>query len=375
MENLNDKNESIAFDMLDATSRLPKPLRPFWAWSTSLSAENRPTPKTAKAIAYETLASAGVAMAIGAASVSMAVDAIQTYSALGLIMAAATAAPAFLLAGNAKVKGGSVVIHHASHGTGKQRNWLAELVGIATLVQPVQVYWDDHKIHHFRSKVATVDDPDGKLISDLGFRPGMSVEEGWKLVWKALLSPVTHAGFIRTRLAHNFFRWKKDPSRTLASWVFWTLAFGAAGGAGFAAELAVFLPVAMAAGNMAALLELFTRHPWLTTATGKDRTKDLSNYRFYGSLPPANLRSLAGLKWMVRQVGAGIERAFTAPIDLGWHAAHHMVLDKQPHREQPAWANAAEAIGTDGLGKGVRIHTSVRAAIRYWLEALSKEGP
>lgn len=272
-----------------------------------------------------------------------------------------------MLAAHAKVKTASVIVHHTGHGQGPLPVWLGrpavELLGILALVQPVEVYRSEHRLHHrYRSFARPEFDPDAALIVHWGFFVGMTVEEGWRTVRRTLMSPRVHAELIVGRLRHNFTVSAAGTRRALVAWLLWGMIGLAALATQTLGAIAIYLLLSMIAGNIASMLELLSRHLWLIEGfDDAERQRALSNLR----LP----ESSEATPWLKRLFGA-LDRHVVYPLDLAWHGLHHLAKDVRPYRDQPAWSNPDDAHAPHIESSGLIRHRSSLAAIRYWLERL-----
>ncbi|WP_367155159.1 hypothetical protein [Methylomonas sp. HYX-M1] len=285
-----------------------------------------------------------------------------------------------ILLGNAQLYAASVLIHHTGHGHGAKPRWfgklLAELAGILTLRQPLEVYRATHGLHHSESRFARAGlDPDASFVQKQGFQLGDSV---WLSYWKLLrlvLNVKLQYKLIKKRLTLTF-AWQDGRLRNVAAGIIWTVILWTV------IHLAVFLPfvilliLAMVVGNFSAIAELLSRHKWFVEIDDEtNRQWVLSHARFYGALPPVEGASVgAWLLWFSKILQAVIERSLVGAGDLGWHIAHHVRWDLDEYHGQPAWCNPVYAYYPylDQLGSE-KIYWSTAEAIDAWFLAMEEQ--
>jgi len=297
---------------------------------------------------------------------------------------AALAGSGVLFAG-LKVRGSSVLLHHATHGLGfanKRLNRLAgEWAGIVTLSGAgFDEYRRVHSRHHAHASFAQRGlDEEAEGLFELGFQPGRSQRTLWRTFWLTQVNPVWHAQQSWARLRSNFF--DGPVLRRVAAWALW-------GGAGTSAAAAGWLPgflggvVAplLLVGNIASYWELTSRHIWMVTSAheGRARQLDLSHGRLMVPMPPAHWGLKSTFNFIASVAAKAVARWAVVPADLAFHFAHHAGWDRRPHGAPPAWADAALAY-SDQLRAdpeiATQIHTSLRAALGAWFARLEKEAP
>lgn len=91
-------------------------------------------------------------------------------------------------------------------------NWLhpyiADFNSSVLFLQDFKAYKEEHLSHHKISVVASIIDPDMAFMWQLGFKPGMSKQELWKVLINNIVNPVSklHRLFFATRIKTTFRR-------------------------------------------------------------------------------------------------------------------------------------------------------------------------
>jgi fatty acid desaturase len=77
------------------------------------------------------------------------------------------------------------LLHHASHGDfGSRSRFIGELAGATAITISFQQYRFEHRLHH--AGLTNEDDPDQRAITNLGFRPGLSIRGYRKLLYRLM---------------------------------------------------------------------------------------------------------------------------------------------------------------------------------------------
>jgi hypothetical protein len=301
---------------------------------------------------------------------------------------------AVLLFAHIKVKASAVLIHHATHRQLLHPRWMsdaarlrlnrgvAEFIGILSLSAPFDIYkkgednQGGHDAHHAYKSFATLRDDEARGLYALGFRPGTSRADLWRLFWRTLFSPGFHAREAARRIKANVGAggWQRRWTAG-AIWVSMTAAAAVAQVLpGFL--LGCVLPL-LAAGNVASFLELVSRHRWLVdTVDPRRRHHELSHGRFQGAMPPDEGALLAWLGWVACMVMALVGRITVVPGDLAWHIAHHIGLERLETQGPPAWVDAASSYSAlfwrdEALSS--QSHATLASAIDAWFVALEQQ--
>lgn len=285
----------------------------------------------------------------------------------------------------AKLAGSAVLIHfigahRQGFGDRDLDEVLAAVIGIATMNPTAEAYAAAHRLHHANDTFATLADPDARLLYDLGLRPGRSYRALLGCFYTAPLRWALHGPMTWARLVHTFGpaqpRWRRA-----TAFVLWGgLAAAALAGGWFGALLlGAVLPLLMG-GNVAAFIELASRHRFLITGpTGRDRQRDLSHGRHLLAWWPG-----AGAPWWrwallpLSLLAAVVARLVILPGDLGLHDRHHTAAPVTRRLARWSWTNATYAYGHLPEKDVARVSghvTSIRAAVHGWLHDLSLEAP
>lgn len=291
------------------------------------------------------------------------------------------------LAGHAKVKAASVLVHHTGHGQGMKPKRVgiiaASAVRILMLTQSLLIYKEGHDPHHRDKDFARAgQDPDATFVQEgLGVKQGASIEESAGKLRTALRSPLLHTRLILKRLGMNIWNCR-EPLRTVCAWFMWAMIVVAVYPSGMLGFFSTLLIILMIPGNQSSIRELVTRHDWnIDTPPGADRQWDLSKFRFPGVLvPKVSPKSFRGMcEWagFWASTARAIEyRLAVVPGDLHWHGGHHVGWDRSLYEGQPMWANASYAYSSKYLDMTEgKIFWAEKDARDAWLVKSAYSGP
>lgn len=283
-----------------------------------------------------------------------------------------------LLFGNAQLYGASIIIHHTGHGQGirpkRLGRWIAELTGILLLRQSASHYRKEHGIHHGQKTFALAGlDPDAIFIERLEFRSGDSVATSNQRLRSVLVSPKVHGRLIRKRLLMNFAR-KSEPFRSSIAWVIWSFILAGVWNYDVLPAFGLLLLFSLIMGNIAMMLELFSRHKWFIQVKDESsRQWVLSHARFYGAEPPDKGASFwLWFKWLGYTLQAVCEKLLVGAGDLQWHIGHHYGWDRNDYEGQPTWANPQFAYAPYITKLEGKVFWSTNSAIQAWFQELAK---
>ncbi|HEY6251729.1 MAG TPA: fatty acid desaturase [Candidatus Angelobacter sp.] len=230
-----------------------------------------------------------------------------------------------------------IVIHHQClhHQFSGSRFWdqvVGELVSLLTLTQDFSSYQADHIGDHHSKKLATLRDPDLRLLFELGFQPGTNVRTLWHHLCLTLIASRFHLKLIRFRLRSNFLTAR--PHRRIMAVGSWAalLSFAWFHHLLLAIILAYLFPTIFLY-NISALLQYLSEHQWarikLPGETDKLHLARLTKGRFVGEpAPPADLpipqAIVAWIRWILRMLLIHLPaRIFVLVGDLPAHDWHH----------------------------------------------------
>lgn len=276
-------------------------------------------------------------------------------------------------------------VHHAAHDNlfpSQQANNLAGgLASILAWVSPLELYREDHKVHHNRP--AAQDDEDLRFLIDIaGLQPGLPVEEYWRRFWRTLVSPRFHGRYLAARFRSQLIN--APMKHRVAAWA-WVIAVALlllVASNPLAILLGYLIPVLLLQ-QMAAWVGMLGLHTWTRvddgTRTRREMTAALTHARFFGEPTPSD--ELRGLRRWTAWTGWGLRLAT-------WHLAIRMAFVQADlpshdyHHDWPAgdWANHAYA-RRDAIASGQRstpLYTEVwglRAAIQATFESLAALPP
>jgi hypothetical protein len=173
---------------------------------------------------------------------SVGFDVVQTFAVLGISVAVSSFAIAqsdssigvipidWILTVHGLRKLRLTIMHACSHhsifANRKFNQWLGESISILTLTPNFKRYQKGHNgTHHSSNKLMTPGDETYEyLITTVGFRLGMTVEEAWRHLWTTLFSPEFHIRQFIGRLKATFL--SESPSHNLLSLAFWSSILG-----------------------------------------------------------------------------------------------------------------------------------------------------
>jgi len=291
-----------------------------------------------------------LALVVSMTMVQLLLDLAVDHPLLGAVLAPAIVVNLAVLVGRLRAQ--QVVFgHHAVHlsfcgGNRRVNRIIAEAATVITLSQNPPDYRDDHvKVHHKIRTFTTPDDPDAAFLIRLGFRPGMSRRDLYRLLVKSLLSPRYHFIFTMARLHSSFVSASPVHRALCALWVLVLAVLATKLG-----SVEFLLGVALPLGplyHMSALLQFTSEHRWMVgPIVGHDPREYASRNqgRFaLAPLPRADLtgtkRVAAWLKWSVCQAGELLFRAAVTVGDLPAHDLHHVV--GLVRRRPESWVQAA----------------------------------
>lgn len=286
-----------------------------------------------------------------------------------------------ILMAHVKSKGSSVLLHHATHGRlhsdHRTNHALGEAVGIASLAVDFDHYRMVHGKHHaFPSFAQAGLDMEADDLIAMGFRPGRSKQELWRLFWMLPLNPAWHARQSWARLRANFI--SGPPVRRRAAWRLWVGTGALAAATGALPAFGGVLLTLLVAGNIGSYLELVSRHMWAVTPpqSGRARQLALSRWRLPSPIVPERWTPTSAASFLGSVLMKTLVRVAALPGDLPHHAAHHLTWDGGVRTGEPAWTDAALAY-SDRLraDPGLREHVygSLLEAVGAWIDALAKE--
>ncbi|ETW98487.1 MAG: hypothetical protein ETSY1_18565 [Candidatus Entotheonella factor] len=173
---------------------------------------------------------------------------------------------AWLLTVHGARKAQLVICHHAVHAnlTGNKLYDKAIFEGLSTflLIQDYHGYVQDHIRLHHGPALATLEDPDVKVLLRLGFLAGKDREWLWRHLYWTLCSPRCHGLFLRARLKANFMTapaYRRVMAMVYVSMVFGTLLLI---GGWLSWLFAWFIPIVFLY-HVAAILQFLSEHLWL----------------------------------------------------------------------------------------------------------------
>lgn len=192
-------------------------------------------------------------------------------------------------------------------------------------------YREEHKKHHNKSIFMTRDDPDAKLLLELGFSEEMTVKQLWAHLLKTAFSPTYHYKYLLARIRSNTVTAKGWRRVAGVSWIatLLGLAFVIPVSSWFFGIFLVWGPL----WQIAALLQFCSEHPWLThdgSVNSKQEYADGCHARFsWTPIPSIKLRGWQKLKAWTKWIAqmAFIElpvRIAVIPAPLAGHDSHHL---------------------------------------------------
>jgi hypothetical protein len=159
-----------------------------------------------------------------------------------------------------------VIIHHAVHanltGHPEYDQVVAEALSTLLLLQPFDSYRRDHVTLHHGRCLATLADPDVRLLLLLGFRPGMSRQALWRHLYRTLVSPRFHMRLGWMRLRANFLIAPGYRRLMAGGYAVAGVTSLALTGAWFTWLVAWVIPL-WPLYHVAALLQFVSEHTWL----------------------------------------------------------------------------------------------------------------
>lgn len=228
------------------------------------------------------------------------------------------------------------VNHYGVHGNFLANyldKWVLEINSTLLLIANYSEYKQDHcgNHHHPRLFSSFESDPDAQFLYLLGFTPGKTVSEYWRLFWSTIFSPKFHWLFFKARFQSNFIT--APIYRRLMS-IFWSLAilgFVILTNSYLEFFLAVFIPLGILY-HIASLCQFLSEHRW--------GTNELLQYkcfgRFCGDRPPFGQPLSQWVWWFLRLPYHLIVRLTVVPADIPNHHIHHF----HP-QTQSQWSNLA----------------------------------
>lgn len=329
--------------------------------------------------AIEPYATAFAELAVsGTASVALTTyigETLMTHGLqLSLIPALLAAVPLTVSLAGQKNSVPSVLVHWGTHGHGLPNSvanrWVPETLAVLTLTVPFDAYREDHngaQGHHSRV-FATARDPDGKLVMDWGFRPGMSRKALWRRYWLNWISPRFHGRLIRSRLKLAFLY--GSPERRSLAAAIWLALLGVLLATSPWWAIAGYLAPVLIAGNVSSMTQLLSEHRWFgePQVQGLRRHIALSHARFLADPIPEKGGLIAWLRWTARLVFLHIPARIGAlREDLSNHDAHHAgAFDDK-------WLNARQYYGVEYAARMEaegRAYYSIGAAIEAGFKAI-----
>lgn len=269
--------------------------------------------------------------------------------------------------------------------------YIADFNSSFLFLQSYKDYAKEHLTHHGDKIVASIIDPDMAFMWELGFKPGMTRAQLWRVLLYNLFVPFSklHRLFIVSRVKTTFLKGNKlryvvqgCVVLTLAiicyftsmSMVFWIWLF----------------PMTYLY-HMASLLQFSCEHFWLQGVESNGRLSMANNRkelraralrltqaRFCGQAAPASnhnifLYTIAWVKWIVAMCFVHLPiRLFVLPGDLPVHDHHHMGMMDE-------WANAfysrANAVADMQNNAPYAEVWGLKNAINKVFEGLSKMDP
>jgi fatty acid desaturase len=236
--------------------------------------------------------------------------------------------------------------HHGVFTNRKINQWLGEFSSILTLTLNFKAYQKGHNgDHHSRKLLTPGDETYEYLITTVGFRLGMTVEEAWRHLWRTLFSPEFHIRQFIARLKATFL--SESPSHNLLSLVFWASILGVVTitNSWLAFVVAWVIPISVLF-EASSLLRQCVEHRFPVPTTA-ERTPEVLNQMTaaifcgepipqFGSSASWIERLVGWTRWSLRMVFYhGLTRLLVLPGDSAgahdWHHRHPGVSD---------WVNA-----------------------------------
>ncbi len=238
------------------------------------------------------------------------------------------------------------LVHQCAHnnfsGSRKLDRWFAEVFGSLILVDNFDNYIYEHvRIHHTK-KLGSEVDPDCRFLLQLGFTPDKSKKQLWSQLFRTLVSPHYHLGFIKARLKANFVTAPLQRKLISASITFIALSLIIKFSLWTSFLFGWLLPLFFFY-HMAALLNFSSLHFWLKEVDENLKSKQklcmFTAGRFLGETLP--LKELTGIRkyfawtrWCFRMFFIHLpSRLGVLSGDLPVHDYHH----RHPHCSD--WAN------------------------------------
>ncbi|MDO4907117.1 fatty acid desaturase [Neisseria sp.] len=232
-----------------------------------------------------------------------------------------------------------VIGHHCVHKAflprySKYNDLILEFISTFILVQSAVEYRRDHLRHHSKNRFTTIEDADAAFLFSLGFKPGISIENSWKLLWKTIFSLNFHFSFFFTRLKSSLGNertiWWKIITFVWVVFLFigLPLKLGV-----LPVLIVVWLPVIFGY-QCSALLQFLTEHAWLTSEKAPEGKNNYALYswgRFIGERCPitVNLNVISSyylwFKWYIRMIFIHTPVRISCLVgDLPVHDWHHL---------------------------------------------------
>lgn len=226
--------------------------------------------------------------------------------------------------------------HYAGHACVSGRSavdwWIGEVLSTLVLSANMEQYAPGHNaLHHGRTGIGSLDDPDIELLHLMGFKAARPRAWYWRRLWLGLVSPRYHFLYARARLLSNFVqaqRWRLVLSYALH---LSALALVAWSGAWSEWALAWLVPVGPLVAISAAL-QFPSEHLWLAQQEAGESprafVRRISHGRFF--LVPAprpdlsyGAGALAWATWTVLMLPMLFARFFVCVSILPAHDYHH----------------------------------------------------
>ncbi|MCB9831648.1 MAG: fatty acid desaturase [Planctomycetes bacterium] len=236
-----------------------------------------------------------------------------------------------------------VIIHNAVHDAFSPRplvnRLVAEVLSTLLFLNGYDRFKEDHARWHHGKKLATPEDPDGQFLIALGFGPGRSRRESWKLLGRALFSPRFHGAYLKQRFLTNLI---EAPlyRRLMSILLLVGLAVLVIGSGCWALFFVTwFLPLAFFY-QQSSLIQMMSEHHWLLPDDERGpRGRNLTFGRHLGDPFPARGSSpWSKLRFFLRLFLVHLPARLWVLVgsDLHVHDFHH----RHPRGD---WANATFA--------------------------------